>query len=86
MEQESVTVRLSPEEWRMIATLRDIPEGDLKSTLHEVLQLAIELVREPSCAEVQADGVPCGTAAADCETCARVTGALESARDRLRSL
>jgi hypothetical protein len=86
MEQQAVTVKLSPEEWRMIATLRDVPEGDLKRTLQEVLRLAIELVREPSCSEVQADGVPCGTAAADCETCIRVTGALESARERLRSV
>jgi hypothetical protein len=86
MDPHAVTVALSPEEWRLVSTLREIPESPLKVKLDEIIDLAVALVQDPKCSQVQADGVPCGTAMADCETCARVTGALDTVIRQLASL
>jgi hypothetical protein len=86
MEQSAVTVTLTPAEWRLIAGLRDIPESPLKAELGEVIDLAMALVRDPKCAQVQGDGVPCGSATADCESCERITGTLETIKRKLSSL
>lgn len=85
MEHPEVTVTLSQAEWRLIARLRDIPESTLKAELAEVLELAVELVREPRCSMVQADGVPCGSPQADCEACDRITGTLATVKQQLAS-
>ena len=86
MEQHAVTVTLSPTEWRLVAGLRDIPESALKAELDEVINLAVALVREPKCSQVQADGVPCGSASVDCEACERITGKLETVKRQLASV
>ncbi len=86
MEQHGVTVTLSAAEWRLISSLRDIPDSALKAALDEVLLTAVELVREPKCSQVQADGVPCGRAAADSESCVRITGVLGAVKKQLSSV
>ena len=72
MEQELVNVKLNPEEWKLVAGLRDIPSSPLRDLMQEMMVALVDYVREPRCAEIQADGVPCETPAADCEQCLRV--------------
>ena len=84
MTQDPVTVTLAKHEWDFIAALRDIPQGQLKTLLEELLQRLVEFVREPTCPDVQADGVPCASPAADCEQCVRVRGVLELLRRDLQ--
>ncbi len=80
MEQEAVTVRLNSEEWRMVSCLRDIPPSPLRELMHDLLLALIDYVREPRCPEIQADGVPCDSAEADCEQCVKVKGLLMTLR------
>jgi hypothetical protein len=40
--------------------------------MKEMMAALVEYVREPKCAEMQADGVPCTSPAADCEQCHKV--------------
>jgi hypothetical protein len=72
MEQELVNVKLNPEEWKLVAGLRDIPSSPLRDLMQEMMVALVDYVREPRCAEIQADGVPCETPAADCEQCLKV--------------
>jgi hypothetical protein len=72
MEQELVNVKLNPEEWKLVAGLRDIPPSPLRDLMQEMMVALVDCVREPRCAEIQADGVPCETPAADCEQCLKV--------------
>lgn len=85
MTDADVKVALTPWEWSLVSSLRDIPEGELKASLDELIWGLVAFVREPGCSQVQADGVPCPTAASDCETCARVRGVLASMSATLRS-
>jgi len=80
MKTESVTVRLNQDEWQLVSGLRDIPLSPLRELMHDLLQALIEYVREPKCPELQADGVPCESAAADCEQCLKVKALLTTLR------
>jgi hypothetical protein len=80
MEQELVNVKLNPEEWRLVAGLRDIPPSPLRDLMHEMMMTLVDYVREPRCPEIQADGVPCETPAADCEQCLKVKELLYTLR------
>lgn len=65
-------VNLNETEWRLIRSLREIPDSPLRDLLEQVLQRLTEFVREPRCFEMQADGVPCDRSEADCEQCMRM--------------
>jgi hypothetical protein len=82
---EQVRVALSGDEWKVVAGLRDIPESPLRAMMYEMMLALIEYVREPKCAEMQADGVPCASAEADCEQCVKVRELLSSLRRSLAS-
>ncbi len=77
---EQVSVTLSNDEWKVISGLRDIPESPLREMMYEMMLALVEYVREPKCAEMQADGVPCTSAEADCEQCVKVRGLLGALR------
>lgn len=85
MHDQDVKVALSPWEWSLIASLREIPEGELKAALDELIWGLVAFVREPGCGQVQADGVPCASAVSDCETCSRVRGVMARMASELRS-
>jgi len=77
---ENVSVKLTPEEWNLISGLRDIPPSPLRDLMHEMMTALVDYVREPKCAEMQADGVPCASPAADCEQCLKVQDLLKTLR------
>ncbi|MGE5234950.1 MAG: hypothetical protein ACM3O7_01225 [Acidobacteriota bacterium] len=84
MDEERVTIALSAKERRIISALRDLPAGQPRELLDEVLERLVEFVRDPHCAELQADGAPCTSPASDCEQCARLKEILSGLRSRLR--
>jgi len=72
------THSLSPDEWRLVTTLREVPVSALKTRVNALVEALLELAREPRCPEHQADGVPCQSVHANCDQCAQVTRMLES--------
>jgi len=77
---------LSDWEWRLIARLREVPEGPLRSRLLELLDELVLFVREPRCPQVQGDGVPCAGIGVDCDECLHVSELLATLRARLQEL
>ncbi len=82
MAERTVTVELSQSEWQLISALRDVPPSPARTLLEEVVRHLVEMVREPSCAEMQADGVPCDRVDADCEECRQLERLLATLRAR----
>jgi hypothetical protein len=80
---EHVSVELTPEEWELISGLRDIPPSPLRDVMNEMMTALVDYVREPKCAEMQADGVPCSSPTADCEQCLKVQTLLTTLRHGL---
>jgi hypothetical protein len=83
MSQEAVRFALSAEEQRLIWAYRDVPAGQPRELLGQVLTALCELVREPHCTQVQADGVPCTTPTSDCVECLRLKQVLADLRSNL---
>jgi len=77
---EHVSVKLTQEEWKLISGLRDLPPSPLRDLMSEMMTALVDYVREPKCAELQADGVPCVSPTADCEQCQKVTQLLITLR------
>jgi hypothetical protein len=82
MNERVVTLAVTPAERRIISALRDLPPSPLKDLLGQVLARLVEFVRDPSCPEMQADGVPCSSPTSDCEQCRKLKEVLETLRDR----
>jgi hypothetical protein len=74
---------LTVEEWRLVCALRGVPSGALRYALTEVLDELVERVKEPRCAEYQADGAACPTLDVACEKCQQVGGMLSDIKTRL---
>ena len=85
MSEETARIAVTAEERRIISALRDLPESPLKQLVGEVVSGLVDFVREPRCAEMQADGVPCAVPDADCEQCRKLRQMLETLRAQLRS-
>jgi len=64
----------------LVQRLRDALPADAQTMFFTEFEELLTLAAEPRCAESQADGVPCGTSDADCETCRRALGWLARLR------
>lgn len=85
MPEDRISLALTPEEARIIRTLREMPEGPLKNRVLRLLDELVAFARNPRCPELQADGVPCESAHNDCDTCVVVTGMLDLLARKLPS-
>ena len=83
MGQAPIPLYVSPAEYRMITTLRDMPESPLRDRVHRVLDELLAFARNPKCSELQADGAPCSNPSADCEQCQVVLGMLDHLERRV---
>ncbi|MBI4911281.1 MAG: hypothetical protein HY823_00950 [Acidobacteria bacterium] len=72
MSQETITTTLTPEEWRIILAVREIPHSPLRSKVAKVMDDLIFYIRNPRCEGMQADGFPCGDPRNNCEECHRI--------------
>lgn len=68
---------LSPQEWRLVSSLREVPESALRTRVSALVEALVQLAKEPKCAEHMADGVPCASVHANCDQCVEVTRMLE---------
>ncbi len=79
MTEPKLSIPLTTAEHTLIRGLREIPESELKSRILTAMDDLVRLGQEPRCSDAQADGVPCGCAQSQCETC-------NSAFERLAAL
>jgi len=82
---ERTSILVTATEKHILASIRELPEGQLRSRLEGFLVELTDFVRDPACAEVQADGIPCDTPQADCEQCQRVSELIRTLRKALPS-
>lgn len=78
-----VQVTLSPEEWKLVSSLRAIPESPLKERLDALFGEVLAFAVDPKCSESQADGVPCTNTNMDCDSCRKVTDLIDTLRHRV---
>ena len=83
MPSEPITLTLSPDEYRLVTTLRDMPESALRDRVQRLVKDLLTFARNPRCHEFQPDGVPCVEPGADCDQCQVVTGMLEQLEGRV---
>jgi hypothetical protein len=75
---------LSREEQKLVLALREIPPSRLRDLMTTLVSELADFVAEPSCAEMQADGVPCPSTDVSCDECRKLTTILEGLRGRLQ--
>lgn len=80
-----IDATLSAEEWDLVAALRGLPPGPLRARVEQLLRDVVAFVREPGCAEMQADGVPCTTATAQCDQCVHLAAMIDGLAKRASS-
>ena len=80
------SVLVTEREKKILDGLRDLPEGDLKRTTEAFLLELSDQLANPRCADVQADGVPCGEAATDCEKCLTLKQLVQNMRGLLHQV
>lgn len=80
---ERTSILVTPTEKHILASLRELPDGQLRAKLESFLVELTDFVRDPKCPEVQADGIPCDTPQADCEQCLKVTELIKTLRRSL---
>lgn len=85
MRDTPVHVTLTPEEWELVATLRSLPASPLKNRVNALVNDLLAFIRDPHCAEMQGDGVPCDTVTTACDQCAHVAEMLD-AMERVAAL
>ena len=85
MRDTTVHVTLTAEEWELVSTLRSLPPSPLKNRVNALINELLVFIRDPHCAEMQGDGVPCDNVTTACEQCAHVADMLDS-MDRVGAL
>ena len=74
---------LNPDEWRLIESLRGLPESPLRSRIFQVLDGILFFVANPRCQGMGVDGFPCGEPASTCEECHQVWDLLDTINKRI---
>ena len=80
---ESLHITVSPAEYQLITTLRDMPESQLRDRVQKLLKDLLAFARNPRCHEMQPDGVPCEKPDADCDQCQVVLAMLDELERRV---
>lgn len=78
MRESTVNVTLTAPEWELISILRAMPPSPLRRKVAILIQDLVEFIRDPKCAGMQGDGVPCDNVSTACEQCAHVARMLAS--------
>ncbi len=73
-------VAVTPQEWMLLRTLREVSDSALRQKLDRFMIELADFVREPRCPKVQADGVPCDSTQADCRQCLKLDELLDTLR------
>ncbi len=86
MTDASIQTTLTPEEWRFVLALRDIPESPLRDKVSTLFTELVRFVEQPRCMGMQSDGFPCGTPHTSCEECQQMFQVLDDLTARLPRL
>lgn len=78
MRNQPIDVTLSTDEWALISALRELPESPLRTRVGTLLEELIAFIQDPRCAEMQGDGVPCSSVAAQCDQCVHVAEMIDT--------
>jgi hypothetical protein len=73
----SFPATLTPQEWKLVSSIRAVPESALKRRLFAVIGEMVAFSSAPDCHEVQADGVPCGDVHKSCDDCGEAITVLD---------
>ena len=74
---------LSPEEWKIVMALREIPDSPLRAKVSGLLAELVRFIQQPRCLGMQSDGFPCGTPHTSCEECQQLLQVLDDLAARV---
>ncbi len=74
---------LSPEEWKLVLALREIPDSPLRTKVSGLLAELMRFVQQPRCLGMQGDGFPCGSPSTSCEECQQLLTVLDDLAARV---
>ncbi len=83
MLETGIQTTLSPEEWKIILALREIPESPLRDRVSNLFGELVRFVQQPRCMGMQSDGFPCGTPHTSCEECQQMFQVLDDLAARV---
>jgi hypothetical protein len=83
MPEPTVTVALSPAEWRLVQSMRNLPDSPFRDRISEVLEGLLFYVRNPRCEGMGPEGFPCGDPMSTCEECHQMWDLLDSIAERV---
>ncbi len=83
MKDTAIYTDLSPEEWKIVLALREIPDSPLRAKVSELLAELMRFVQQPRCQGMQGDGFPCGTPHTSCEECQQLLEVLDDLAARV---
>lgn len=72
MIETPLPILLTAAERRLLFAFRAIPDSPLRVRVMALIEGLVHLAQQPTCADAQADGVPCDTVYGQCERCSRV--------------
>jgi hypothetical protein len=83
MTEITTDASLNAAELRLIQSLRELPESQVKDKVHGILLDLLFYVRNPRCQGVMPEGYPCGDPRATCEECHQIWNLLEQIEARV---
>ena len=86
MTDASIQTTLTPEEWKFVLALRDIPESPLRAKVSTLFTELVRFIEQPRCMGMQSDGFPCGTPHTSCEECQQMFQVLDDLTARVPRL
>ena len=78
-----IQTTLSPEEWKIVLALREIPDSPLREKVSGLFNELVRFVHQPRCMGMQSDGFPCGTPHTSCEECQQMLQVLDDLAARV---
>ncbi|HJW43234.1 MAG TPA: hypothetical protein VJ463_02185 [Geothrix sp.] len=83
MMDTAIQTTLTPEEWKIIMALREIPDSPLRAKVSGLLGELMRFIQQPRCLGMQSDGFPCGTPNTSCEECQQMLKVLDDLAARV---
>jgi hypothetical protein len=74
---------LSPEEWKIVMALREIPDSPMRKKVSGLLAELARFIQQPRCLGLQSDGFPCTTPTTSCEECQHMLKVLDDLAGRI---
>ncbi|HLP31196.1 MAG TPA: hypothetical protein VK150_07530 [Geothrix sp.] len=83
MMDTAIQTTLTPEEWKIVMALREIPDSPLRAKVSGLLGELVRFIQQPRCLGMQSDGFPCGTPNTSCEECQQMLKVLDDLAARV---